>query len=266
MSDEEDIENNEDGNNDARFTKVENDVFNIEGYRFTKSEEMGETIPETVSPLSNKENNKNEKKEYKKFKIILLGEKGVGKSSIIERYVNNKFSNFETQDTRDSVFIKKYDIDKNLAVELSINDTSEVENMQKFPREYFKDAHGAILVFSFADRKSFEKLSYWKDELFDNGPEDIVFCILGNQADRTADKQVKVEEAKAFAEDNLFVEVSAKAGNNISMAFEELTNRIILKQKEEVKKPVKVLRGKEERKSVGLKPEKEVSKAKKKCC
>ena len=62
MSDEEDIENNEDGNNDARFTKVENDVFNIEGCRFTKSEEMGETIPETVSPLSNKENNKNEKK------------------------------------------------------------------------------------------------------------------------------------------------------------------------------------------------------------
>ena len=210
MSDEEDIENNEDGNNDARFTKVENDVFNIEGYRFTKSEEMGETIPETVSPLSNKENNKNEKKEYKKFKIILLGEKGVGKSSIIERYVNNKFSNFETQDTRDSVFIKKYDIDKNLAVELSINDTSEVENMQKFPREYFK-----ILVFSFADRKSFEKLAYWKDELFDNGPEDIVFCILGNQSDRTADKQVKVEEAKAFAEDNLFVEVSAKGGNNM---------------------------------------------------
>ena len=93
MSDEEEIENNEDGNNDARFTRVENDVFNIEGYRFTKSEEMGETIPETVSPLSNKENNKNEKKEYKKFKIILLGEKGVGKSSIIERYVNNKFSN-----------------------------------------------------------------------------------------------------------------------------------------------------------------------------
>ena len=50
------------------------------------------------------------------------------------------------------------------------------------------------------------------------------------------------------------------------MAFEELTNRIILKQKEEVKKPVKVLRGKEERKSVGLKPEKEVPKTKKKCC
>jgi hypothetical protein len=64
----------------------------------------------------------------------------------------------------------------------------------------------------------------------------------------------------------LFVEVSAKGGNNISMAFEELTNRIILKQKEEVKKPVKVLRGKEERKSVGLKPEKEVPKTKKKCC
>ena len=266
MSDEEDIDNNEDGGKDDRFTKVENDVFNIEGYRITKSEEIGETLPETTEPLSNKDKNNKEKKEIKKFKIILLGEKGVGKSSLIERYVNNKFSNLENQGTRNAVFTKKYDIDKNVIVELSINDTSEVENLQKYPREYYKDAHGAFLVFSFANHRSFERLAYWKDELYDNAPEDIVFCILGNQADRTADKQVTSEEAKDFAENNFFVEVSAKAGNNVSMAFEELTNRIIKKQQEEKKKPERVLRGKEERKSLGLKKEKEIPQNKKKCC
>jgi hypothetical protein len=55
-------------------------------------------------------------------------------------------------------------------------------------------------------------------------------------------------------EDNYYCDVSAKAWNNVSMAFEELTKRIIKKQKEESKKPDKVLRGKEERKSIGLKP------------
>ena len=266
MSYEENIDNNEEGETDERFTKVENDVFNIEGYRVTKSEEVGETILETTAPISNKDKNNKEKKELKKFKIILLGEKGVGKSSLIERYVNNKFSNIENQGTRNAVFTKKCDLDKNVIVELSINDTSEVENLQKYPKEYYKDAHGAILVFSFADHRSFERLAYWKEELYDNAPEDIVVCILGNQSDRTADKQVTSEEAKAFADDDLFVEVSAKAGNNISMAFEELTNRIIKKQQEEKKKPERVLRGKAERKSLGLKKESEIPKNKKKCC
>jgi hypothetical protein len=64
----------------------------------------------------------------------------------------------------------------------------------------------------------------------------------------------------------LYYEVSAKAGNNISMAFENLANKIIQKQKEEKKNPDKVLRGKEGRKSVGLKPKTEIPPAKKKCC
>jgi small GTP-binding protein len=266
MSDEEDMGTAGGRNTDDRFTKVENDVFNIEGYGETKPEDENQTTQESSQPLSNKDKQKKEKKDYKKFKIILLGEKGVGKSSLIERYVNSNFSNFESQGIRDAVYNKKYDVDKNLTVELSINDTSEVENLQKYPRDYFNDAHGAILVFSLADHRSFERLSYWKTELNDNAPSDVVTCILGNQSDRTADRKVDQEEAQSFAEGNLYYEVSAKAGNNISMAFENLANKIIQKQKEEKKNPDKVLRGKEGRKSVGLKPKTEIPPAKKKCC
>ena len=90
MSDEGDIDNNGETNNDDRFTKVENDVINIEGYRQTKAEE--ELAPDSSQATSDKDKPPKEKKEYKKFKIILLGEKGVGKSSLIDRYVNNNFS------------------------------------------------------------------------------------------------------------------------------------------------------------------------------
>jgi small GTP-binding protein len=266
MSDEEDMGTAGGRNTDDRFTKVENDVFNIEGYGEAKPEDENQTTQESSQPLSNKDKQKKEKKDYKKFKIILLGEKGVGKSSLIERYVNNKFSNFSNQGIRDAVYNKKNYVDKNLTVELSINDTTEVENLQKFPREYYTDAHGAILVFSLADKRSFERLSYWKEELDNNAPPDVVTCILGNQSDRTADRKVEETDAQMFAEGYLYYEVSAKAGNNISMAFDALISNIIQKQKEEKKNPDKVLRGKEGRKSVGLKPEKELLPAKKKCC
>jgi Ras-related protein Rab-5C len=244
---------NPEGNNDDRFTKVENDVYLIEGYDEGKQEENKE--PEVAdTPLNNKNQPKKSdtKKEVKKFKIILLGEKGVGKSSIIDRYVSNKFSNFDNPGMRDTVRNKKYEVDKNLTAELAIHDTTEVENLGKFPRDYFNDAHGAIIVFNLTDPQSFEKLTYWKEELDYNAPFDVVICYLGNQADRTADRKVTLEEIKNFTGDNLYYDVSAKTGNNVSLAFEQLAYSIIEKQIEEENNPEKVLRGMEGRKTTDL--------------
>ena len=255
------------GNNDDRFTKVENDVYLIEGYDEGKQEENKE--PEVAdTPLNNKDKPKKSdtKKDVKKFKIILLGEKGVGKSSIIDRYVSNKFSNFDNPGMRDTVRTKRYEVDKNLTAELSIHDTTEVENLGKFPRDYFNDAHGAIIVFKLTDPQSFEKLSYWKEELDYNAPYDVVICYLGNQADKTADRKVNLEEIKNFTGDNLYYDVSAKTGNNVSLAFEQLTIGIIEKQKEEANNPNKVLRGKEGRKTMDLRDANNQPTNKKKCC
>ena len=74
--------------------------------------------------------------------------------------------------------------------ELSINDAKEIENTNKFPNDYKRDAHGAILVFILTDENSFQKLSYWKEELDSNAPSDIAVYYLGNQADKTADRKV----------------------------------------------------------------------------
>ena len=208
------------GNNEPRFTEVDNDVYYnpIEGYEQNKPEDN--QVQEDETPIGKSNNKKMEKKEIKKFKIILLGEKGVGKSSIIERYVNNKCSNFDNPSIQDAIKNKKFEVDKNLTAELSISDTSEVENLGKFPREYYNDAHGAIIVFSLTDLNSFQKLSYWKNEVESNAPADIVVCYLGNQSDRTADRKVNLEDIQNFVGDNLHYEVSAKTGNNISLAFE----------------------------------------------
>ena len=255
----------QEGNNDDRYTKVENDVYNIEGYDEEKPEEHKEDEVVEAQPNSKETQKKsNTKKQIKKFNIILLGEKGVGKSSLIDRYVNNKFSNFENAEVKENVKVKKYEVDKDITAELSIHDTTEFENMGKFPRSYFVDAHGAILVFNIADLNSFNKLQYWREELTSNGPGDIVICYLGNQADKIADRKVDSEEIKKFVGNNLYFDVSAKTGNNVSLAFEKLTNCIIEKQKEEENNPDKYVRGPEGRKTTRLndvQPPK-----KKKCC
>ena len=257
-------------NNDDRFTKVDNDVFGIEGYQDGKKEENKEEELGDTLPMGSKNKPKIDlNREVKQFKIILLGEKGVGKSSIIERYVNNKFSSNESLEGNDAVKIKRYDVDKNLTAELSINDTTEVEKLDKFPKTYYKDAHGAILVFNLTDQNSFEKLSYWKEELDSHAPSDLVICYLGNQADKIADRKVKKEDIKKILneEDKLYYDVSAKTGNNISLAFEQLTMAIIEKQKEEQNNPDKFLRGKEGRKTLDLRdapPEEDIRK--RRCC
>lgn len=263
---------NDDQNNDERYTQVDNDVFNqIEGYEEKKEEEKEENAGETNPGETQEKTNQSiisnsSKKEHKKLKIIFLGELGVGKSSIINRYVSNKFNTFNTTSIGPDIKSKKYIVDSDLTVDLQIHDSTNEEKLGKFTKNYYLDSHGAIIVFDLTNQESFKKVKYWLDELNSNAPRDIIFCILGNKADLTADRVVKFEDAKALAEDNLYYEVSAKTGNNITLAFEQLTIGIIEKQKEEEKNPDKVLRGKEGRKTTDLNDINKDLKNKNKCC
>ena len=270
-------ESTNEGNNE-RYTQVDNDIlFNpVEGYDDKNdggnNEEVGETKEETKENEKKQKYevedslSKSSKRQLKKLKIILLGEKGVGKSSLINRYVSNKFSNYTQVSLGPDVKSKKVECDMLLTVDLQINDTTNEENLGKFTKNYFLDAHGALLVYDLTNEQSFHKLKYWLEELKSNAPEDIVYCILGNKSDSTADRVVDYEKAKEFAGDNLYYEVSAKTGNNVTLAFEQLTYGIIEKQKEEENNPNKVIRGKEGRKTTDLADINKELIGKKKCC
>jgi len=265
-----------DQNNGERYTEVDNDVLfnpiegydaNAEGEKEVKPEENPENPNTSKVEIKSKNKINNNKRTMKKLKIILLGEIGVGKSSLINRYVNNKFSNFSELSLDSDVKIKKVEVEQTITAELLINDPTNEEKMGKFPKNYYLDAHGALIVFDLCNEQSFQKVKYWMEELNSNGPRDVIICILGNKADLTADRCVKLEEAKDLANDNLYYEVSAKTGNNVSLAFEQLTYGIIEKQKEEQNNPDKVLRGKEGRKTADLNDIKRDEKIlNKRCC
>ena len=268
---------NNDNDNKNRYTQVDNDIlFNpIEGYEEEKidqdvgdkKEDIKEEEKEKVDlPSKNPSMIIKPNKEIKKLKIILLGEIGVGKTSIIKKYVGK--NNLNDNPENDFV-IKNYDIDENTTAELTIYDTTNEEKLGKITKNYYKDAHGALIVFDLTNKESFNKVKYWLKEIDSNAPRDIVLCLLGNKADLTYDRIVQYEDAKEIAGDNLYYEISSKTGNNVSLAFEQLTYEIIEKQNEEKDNPDKVLRGKEGRRTADLNDINEMNKdllGKKKCC
>ena len=266
---------NNTANNNNRYTQVENDVlFNpVEGYNDENEEEKQEDKDNNKNNNNKSEvktsSNSKKNKKIKKLKIILVGEKEVGKSSLINRYVNGKFFFFNNSSNESDVKIKNLDLDENLCAELSIYDPMHEEKLGKITKNYYKDAHGALVVFDLTKKVTFNKVNFWLKEIKSNAPKDIILCLLGNKSDLTYDREVDYEKAKALADDNLYYEVSAKTGNNISLAFEQLTYGIIEKQNEEEGNPEKVQRGKEGRKTVDLNDINEIDKdlkRTKKCC
>ena len=238
---------NKESNASNRYTKIGNI---LQDYIDEENEESKKNNSRTSSVIKKNKANK----KITKYKIILLGEPGVGKTTIINKYIFNKFESspiFQNENDSEKN-IKLIDIDEHKSVELSIYDTTKEKNMGKITRNYYRDAHGAIIVFDVGNKESFNKVKYWLKETNNYAPKDIVFCILGNKTDVPSANQINIGEVKNLYGDKLCYEVSAKDGNNISLAFEQLTFKIIKEQKERKKAEDVVLRGPDGRKSINL--------------
>ena len=207
-----------------------------------------------------------------KLKILLVGNFGSGKTSIINRFVDNKFSDNSLQTFSQSnpetinQKTKTLNIDSTTIAILSITDTAGEERHAKLTKNYFTDIHGALIVFDLNDQESFAQVEKWNDELIKNAPKDLVTMLVGNKSDIT-ERKVKVQEVNTIAQKLSFesYEVSAKTGNNVALVFEKLTNKIIAR----IKEPGEKVMRKDGRESLGLKdinPDKLNINIKKKCC
>ena len=225
-----------------RYTEV--DIgYSIEGYgeteeSETKEEEKKEEEKEQIEDNSNKNkketnnNINNNNKQTFNFKIIVLGDIAVGKTSVIARYITNTFS----EDYKSSISCeykeKKIDIDGENIANLQIWDTCGEEKFMSVTKQYYNDAHGAIVVYDLTEKKTFERLESWIENLKNNAPAKIVIMIAGNKLD-LSDKKVNLEnELKPYKEKYECYEISAKSGANISLVFENLTHKIIEKLNE----------------------------------
>ncbi|CEG46356.1 ras-related protein rab-21-like [Plasmopara halstedii] len=164
----------------------------------------------------------------KKFKIVLLGEGRVGKTSILLRYIKGEYNDQQVSTLQASYLDKRLLVD-NRRVALSLWDTAGQERFHALGPIYYRDADGALLVYDITDAESFRKVRTWVRELRRIVGDDISICIAGNKSDLHRNRKVPEDEAKRYAESvgAAHFDTSAKLNRGLEDAFVELTRRML---------------------------------------
>ena len=162
------------------------------------------------------------------IKITLLGEKNVGKTSLVYRFIENKFR--ENYKATLGVNLLKKDIDINGGVSAQIWDLGGQESFKSLRNLYLEGANGAFVVYDMTSQKSFEKLDEWVQS-FREARDDAPIILIGNKSDLK--NQIKIDETKSAEYANMnnmgLIITSAKTGQNVEEAFIKLAQQILEK-------------------------------------
>ena len=164
-------------------------------------------------------------------KVVLIGESGVGKTSIISQFTKGIF-NPDLMSTNGATFStkKKEFKESNKILSFEIWDTAGQEKYRSLAKMFFKDAAVALIVYDVTSKKSFEEIkAYWMDLVKENGPKKVIMYIVGNKTDLSDQEVVNEDEARAFAEnENVnFWLTSAKNSTGIDELFNEIGNQYL---------------------------------------
>jgi len=162
------------------------------------------------------------------FKVLLLGNSDVGKSSLLLRYVDSVWNDAFVPTIGVDFKVKTLTINEK-KVKMQIWDTAGQERFRTVVSTYFRGAHGILLLYDVTNRDSFKNLESWLIEIEKNAKEKVLKILIGNKCDLTDDREIQSEEGKAFALRNgmEFMETSAKMNTNVTEAFETLGKLMI---------------------------------------
>jgi len=163
----------------------------------------------------------------KRFKVVLLGEGRVGKTSILLRFVRGEYSD-KQQSTLQASYLDKRVSVGGQSVHLSIWDTAGQERFHALGPIYYRDADGALLVYDITDFESFTKVRKWVRELKSIVGNDIAIVIAGNKADLEKHRAVPEEDALKYAESvgATHIYTSAKQNRGLEETFNELARKM----------------------------------------
>ena len=155
-----------------------------------------------------------------KYKLIFLGDQNVGKSSILNRFLNDTFIE-EYQATIGLDFQSKNVQIDNQDSHLLLYDTAGQEKFRSLIPMYTRDANIILLVYDITNKESFENLSLWLKDLTNININEVIICIVGNKIDLNEKREVSNEEGQKYAQEHdfIFQEVSAKTGEGFSELF-----------------------------------------------
>uniref|UniRef100_A0A8C6TNE0 small monomeric GTPase n=1 Tax=Neogobius melanostomus TaxID=47308 RepID=A0A8C6TNE0_9GOBI len=155
------------------------------------------------------------------FKVVLIGDSGVGKSNLLSRFTRNEF-NLESKSTIGVEFAtRSIQVDGKM-IKAQIWDTAGQERYRAITSAYYRGAVGALLVYDIAKHLTYENVERWLKELRDHADNNIVIMLVGNKSDLRHLRAVPTDEARAFSEKNTlsFIETSANVSTSIYCILE----------------------------------------------
>ncbi|CAA6656927.1 unnamed protein product [Spirodela intermedia] len=167
------------------------------------------------------------------FKLVLLGDGRVGKTSLVLQYVNNVFSD-KQEATIQAAYLTKRLVIEGVPITLAVWDTAGQERFHALGPIYYRDADAALLVYDITNKDSFIRVRKWVNELQQMASKPIVMAIAANKSDLVRSKKFDLQEAESYAASigaGFFV-TSAKFGTGINEIFLHIATRVLQLKKE----------------------------------
>ncbi|OMJ82436.1 hypothetical protein SteCoe_16842 [Stentor coeruleus] len=178
-----------------------------------------------------------------KFKIVIVGDSSVGKSSIIRRFVSHEFPEVLKSTVGVDFIVQNLTVD-GLSVKLQIWDTAGQERFRTIITGYYRGADAVIFVFDKTLRDTFDHIDEWVYEVSQYAAEDVLRILVGNKSDMQADVSVSEAQNKANLIGIQYIDTSAKSDINVSCIFYSIARELINKAKTKgsiSKSPEKIL-------------------------
>ena len=166
--------------------------------------------------------------EIESFKVVLVGESGVGKTSIITQFIDQTFQEDQQSTTGGTFSTKSVVCDNGKVLKFEIWDTAGQERYRALTKMFYKDANAAVLVYDITRKDSFEEMqNYWANQIKDCSPPGIILAIAANKSDLIDNEAVDEEVARKFANElgAIFVSTTAKQIEPINDLFIQIAKK-----------------------------------------
>ncbi|XP_077102217.1 ras-related protein Rab-26 [Siphateles boraxobius] len=173
------------------------------------------------------------------FKVMLVGDSGVGKTCLLVRFKDGAFLAGSFISTVGIDFRNKVLNIDGVRVKLQIWDTAGQERFRSVTHAYYRDAHALLLLYDVTNKASFDNIQAWLTEINEFAQQNVVIMLLGNKADATHERVVKREEGEKLAKEYgvPFMETSAKSGLNVELSFTAVAKDLKHKEMKDPNEP-----------------------------
>ncbi|XP_053560407.1 ras-related protein Rab-13 [Bombina bombina] len=164
------------------------------------------------------------------FKLLLIGDSGVGKTCLIVRFSEDSFNSTYISTIGIDFKIRTTEI-QGKKIKLQVWDTAGQERFKTITTAYYRGAMGIILVYDITDERSFENIQNWMKSIKENAAAGVERMLLGNKCDIESKRKVPKERGEKLAKEHniRFFETSAKSSLNVDEAFNTLASDILMK-------------------------------------